>query len=158
MDASSQSIEISHENVDSPTAELHTPLYMEDYIFRGSDLEEYSIYELAELTYAKGTTERDMNRYVNATESAHTDRQPTWNRRVFFQSGHSKAGSRWISFMRRPKIPCIVGTILLHIDSRRPTDFCCRPKYTAQRINRSIRQTCIFVATSLQTVAGLFRC
>lgn len=155
MDASSQ--EISHENIESSKAEIHTPLYVEDYIFRGSDLEEYSIYELAELTYAKGTTGRDMNRYVNATETAHTDRQPTWNRRVFFQSEHSKAGSRWISFMRRPKIPCIVGTTHLHIN-RRPTDLGCRPKYTAQRINRSIRQTRIFVATSLQTMADLFRC
>jgi hypothetical protein len=90
MDASSQ--EISHENIESSKAEIHTPLYVEDYIFRGSDLEEYSIYELAELTYAKGTTERDMNRYVNATETAHTDRQPTWNRRVFFQLEHSKRG------------------------------------------------------------------
>ena len=85
-------------------------LGIEDYIFRGDELHDYSIYELACITCAKGTTAGERARYVEVTQkSPERDRPRNWNRRVLFQPEHSKADSRWTSFLRHPKVPCIVG-------------------------------------------------
>jgi len=85
------------------------PLLVEDYIFRGDELEDYSVYELACLTCAKNTTPSERNRYIEALQSLEAGTKPSWNRRVPFQSAHSRALSRWICFLTHPKVPCIVG-------------------------------------------------
>ena len=85
-----------------------------DYIFRGAGLEEYSLYGLAGVAYAKGTTKIEMDRYANATRALQLEGRSLWNRRVLFQPQHSKSESRWISFMRHPKVPCIVGNCSTH--------------------------------------------
>jgi hypothetical protein len=41
----------------------HTPLNVEDYIFRGDELEDYSIYELSMVSYSRGTAKMTMERY-----------------------------------------------------------------------------------------------
>jgi hypothetical protein len=96
--------------------ELHDvhplPLVVENYIFRGEELEYYSIYELTCMTCPKNTTATEKDQYVRACESLKEDQSLTWNHCVFFQQAHSKAKSRWISFLREPKVPCIVGNLL----------------------------------------------
>jgi hypothetical protein len=101
--------------MNSTTTQATTPLYIQDYIFRGQELDEYSVYELAAITSAKATTRREMDRYLmRGTEPSH--RGPAWNRHVFFLPEHLKADSRWISFLRRPKVPVIVGNFVRCLD------------------------------------------
>ena len=87
-------------------------LAIEDYIFRGDELEDYSIYELACTTCTKRTTALEKARYMEASNRRQQNETFNWNRRVQFQSGHSKGESRWTSFLKSPKVPCIVGKIL----------------------------------------------
>ena len=102
-------MEVTHDDTDSTSTVKPIPLYVQDYIFRGAELEEYSLYELMGVAYAKGATKTEMDRYANATEASPSEGRSLWNRRVLFQPQHSKVESRWISFMRHPKVPCIVG-------------------------------------------------
>jgi len=97
----------NHHERQSSTKPL--PLLVEDYIYRGEELEDFSIYELACLTCPKNTSALERERYIRACESLRDDQTLTWNHRVFFQPAHSKAKSRWISFLREPKVPCIAG-------------------------------------------------
>jgi hypothetical protein len=101
--------EQAYDTSDTPKS-YAPPLLVEDYIFRGHELDDYSIYELACMTTAKGSTSGEQQRYKEANELlAGSDERSCWNRKVFFLSQHSRAKTRWISFLRNPKVPCIVG-------------------------------------------------
>lgn len=93
---------------DSQSSSLSLPV--EDYIFRGTELDDYSIYKLACVTCVKRTTATEKARYIDLSQRGEQNENSTsWNRRVLFQSEHSKSKSRWISFLRHSKVPCIVG-------------------------------------------------
>lgn len=87
----------------------HTPLNVEDYIFRGDELEGYSIYELSMVSYNRGTDKMTMERYRQRDRSPVRQQSRKWNRRVFFRSAHSQAESRWTVFQKLEKVPCVVG-------------------------------------------------
>jgi hypothetical protein len=118
----SETLSDSEDHHERQSATKPLPLLVEDYIYRGEELEDFSIYELACLTCPKNTSAVERERYIRACESLRDDQTLTWNHRVFFQSTHSKAKSRWISFLREPKVPCITGnssTSPVYIDSSR---------------------------------------
>lgn len=86
----------------------HVPINVEDYIFRGGELEDYSIYELAMVTYSRGVDRATVERYHQRNHTS--GRAGLWNRRVFFQAEHSQANSRWTVFQKQEKVPCVIGT------------------------------------------------
>jgi|SRR5271155_4969511 len=88
---------------------LHVPVNVEDYIFRGHELTDYSIYELAMVAYAKATTKTEMSRYNQAQQLTYMESSKPWNRRVLFLQMHTKAATRCIMFQRNTKVPCIIG-------------------------------------------------
>ena len=81
-------VEVTHDDTDSTSTVKPIPLYVQDYIFRGAELEEYSLYELMGVAYAKGATKTEMDRYANATEASPSEGRSLWNRRVLFQPQH----------------------------------------------------------------------
>lgn len=98
----------SSSGTDSGPSSYSLSLLVEDYIFRGDELEDYSIYELTCLTCSKGSTDSERDRYVKASESLSEGETLSWNRRVLFRPGHSKVQSRWTSFLKSPKVPTII--------------------------------------------------
>src|SRR4051812_32196993 len=95
----SSSEDKSAENLNTDSEVHRLPLLVEDYVFHGEELEDYSIYELACLTSAKGTTVFERDKYMNACKLSPSTECSCWNRRVLFQPGHSKSQTRWISFL-----------------------------------------------------------
>src|SRR5579859_5937255 len=71
-------------------AAIFMPLNVEDYIFRGQELQGYSVYELAMVAFRKGTNTAEMERYARVVESLSTNESTRWNRRVSFQQDHSR--------------------------------------------------------------------
>ena len=104
--------DVSMEERGESTGSSHqVPLNVEDYIFRGNELDDYSIYELAMASYSCSTDKATMERYHQRDRT--TRRGPgsstIWNQRAFFQSAHSQAESRWTVFQKQEKVPCILG-------------------------------------------------
>lgn len=91
LDLDEQDITEVQRDTDSSTR--HGPVNVEDYIFRGDELEDYSLYELAMLIYSQGTAQATMERYRLRDQPTTQRRARQWNRRVFFQSGHSQSNS-----------------------------------------------------------------
>jgi hypothetical protein len=90
----SETLGNSEEGHERQSATQLLPLLVEDYIYHGEELENFSIYELACLTCPKNMSALERERYIRACESLRDDQTLTWNRQVFFEAAHSKAKSR----------------------------------------------------------------
>jgi hypothetical protein len=84
------------------------PTAVEDYIYRGDDLENLSIYELCMFTQTLNGDEEEFERYRKSLTQLRQRGRP-WNERVFFHVTHSNSSRRWIRVRTEPCVPCVYG-------------------------------------------------
>jgi hypothetical protein len=86
------------------------PSMIEDFIFRGEELNGYNLYEMYRDTESVGTSVQEMERYNRSLEKDGTHVGRPYNRRVYFQAQHSKHSLRWTIIRSKQMVPCILGT------------------------------------------------
>jgi hypothetical protein len=94
---------------------ITVPDVVQDYIFRGEELNDRSIYEMEMETKCVTMTEEERERYEYSIEQGVHAGRP-FLERVRFQIQHSRASSRWIMLRSKQVVPCIFGTIMCQIN------------------------------------------
>lgn len=85
------------------------PSAIEDYVFRGESLTDYSVYDICRNTEYVATSAEGKEKYEKAISERGTHAGRSYNERVFFQSQYSRESSRWISIRSKKMVPCILG-------------------------------------------------
>jgi Helitron helicase-like domain at N-terminus len=83
---------------------------VEDYIFRGDELEQFSVYEMAMSTVAEDCSDDEIERYLRSQERENNRGRP-WDKRVFFQTGHKKQQRRWTRVLRSQEVPRVYSKL-----------------------------------------------
>jgi hypothetical protein len=97
------------------------PGVVEDYIFRGNELEDMSMYEMVMMTQVVDGDENQFQRYRESL-NGHRRRGRPWNKKIFLLPQHSQSASRWISFRSEPCVPCVYGKGDSELSDRRTSD------------------------------------
>jgi hypothetical protein len=85
------------------------PNAIEDYVFRGESLTDYSVYDICRNTECVATSAEGREKYEKAISERGTHVGRPYNERVSFQPQHSRESSRWISIRSKKVVPCILG-------------------------------------------------
>ena len=97
------------------------PGMVEDYIFRGNELEDMSLYEMVMMTQVVDGNEKQFERYRESL-NGHRRRGRPWNKKIFLLLQHSEATSQWISFRSEPCVPCVYGKGDFELSDARTSD------------------------------------
>jgi hypothetical protein len=81
-----------------------------NYMYRGDECEDMSVYEMSSWTDVIRVTDETTMRYRD--RHASTSRNQTkWTQKVAFRAIHPNTHSHWISFYKEAHTPVIIGTI-----------------------------------------------
>jgi hypothetical protein len=94
------------------------PAVVENYIYRGSECEDMSLYEMAMKTEVRPMTALQWEKYASHLDSNEITVGRQLNPKSRFRRPHSKEQTHWISFYTNDKTPVVYGTPLL-VDLRR---------------------------------------
>jgi hypothetical protein len=97
------------EEVDLNTVATKLPKAIEDYIYRGDRLEDYSIYEMHRKAECVTMSIQDKEKYLNAISNRATRRGRPYNERICFKPHHSCQSSQWMMIRSKQAVPCIFG-------------------------------------------------
>ena len=89
------------------------PAVVENYIYRGNECEDMSLYEMAMKTEVRPMTALQWEKYASHLDSNKITAGRQLNLKSRFQRPHSKEQTHWISFYTNDKTPVVYGTSLL---------------------------------------------
>jgi hypothetical protein len=96
------------EEVDLDLVNCLIPVAVEDYVFRGDRLSNYSLYETYRDTKCVSMSHSEKEKYLRSIEERAKHRGQPYNERIVFQTPHSRHLSRWTIVRSRPSVPYIV--------------------------------------------------
>jgi hypothetical protein len=126
----------NHESEDEkvhlePTPPSNLSKAIEDYIYRGDALQNYSIYELNRKTECVSTSPQKKENYNRSLRESGMRRGRLYNERICFQTCHSHESSQWTMMRSKQVVPCILGIIFLP-DAVKKTAHVLRSDFSSQ--------------------------
>jgi hypothetical protein len=88
------------------------PVAIEDYVFRGDRLCNYSLYEMYRDTECVPMSFSEKEKYERSIEERGMHRGRPYNERVMFQALHSRHCSRWTILRSKRSVPYIIGILI----------------------------------------------
>jgi hypothetical protein len=85
------------------------PAVVENYIYRGRECEDMSLYEMAMKTEVKPMTTAQWEKYASYLDSNEITAGRHPNPKARFQPSHSKERTHWITFYTNDKTPVVYG-------------------------------------------------
>lgn len=80
---------------------------VENYIYRGKECDDMSVYEMTMKTRIRSVTQEQKDKYA----TAHLNGNERYTKKSLFSNRHSRATSHWIHFTRDDMTPVVYGTI-----------------------------------------------
>jgi hypothetical protein len=105
-------VEMGDDNEEEAAASLTTIKLsnaVEDYLYRGERLSNYSLYEMNQKTECVPMSTVENERYQRSIRQEETHRGRPFNERICFQAQHSRQSYRWIKIRSKEVVPCIIG-------------------------------------------------
>jgi len=96
------------DGVSVEVGDVVTGTAVEDYIYRGTELEDYSLYEMSMSAVAEDCTEVNRAKYREWLLDPKRPGRP-WHQRVFLKPQHRRADKRWIRMLPTDRVPCVYG-------------------------------------------------
>lgn len=97
------------EEVELDTDANKLPKSIEDYVYRGDELENYSLYEMHRKAECIPMSMQEKEKYLYAIRNQASHRGRPYNERICFKSSHSCESSRWMMIRSKQAVPCIFG-------------------------------------------------
>jgi hypothetical protein len=145
-------VEVERHTVSSDIGDstsLVPTIAVQDYIFRGDQLQDYSLYELTMWTTVVTMSHDKWMSYLAACDSPEKSQSSKWQVRVAMRDEHPQQiyGSvRAVMFHKAERVPLLIGTSIFISDANALFNRTQNPTF---RFSETEGMACIFIACSI---------